>query len=136
MQAPELSSDARFKSFELRQRNQAALDPIIGEWSKRSESLETERKLQAAGVPAHAVQTPDDMWKDPQLQHRDHYVKVPHERMGQTYVENSRFKLMGTPARVERSGPILGGGNDFVLREILGYDEDRISELVVDGALG
>jgi hypothetical protein len=43
---------------------------------------------------------------------------------------------MGTPARVERSGPILGGGNDFVLREILGYDEDRISELVVDGALG
>jgi crotonobetainyl-CoA:carnitine CoA-transferase CaiB-like acyl-CoA transferase len=136
MQAPELSNDARFKSFELRQRNQAALDPIIGEWSKRSESLETERKLQAAGVPAHAVQTPDDMWKDPQLQHRDHYVKVPHERMGQTYVENSRFKLMGTPARVERSGPILGGGNDFVLREILGYDEDRISELVVDGALG
>jgi crotonobetainyl-CoA:carnitine CoA-transferase CaiB-like acyl-CoA transferase len=136
MQAPELSNDARFKSFELRRRNQAALDPIIGEWSRRTENHETERKLQAAGVPAHAVQTADDMWKDPQLRHREHYVKVPHERMGHTYVENSRFKLNVTPARVERSGPILGSGNDFVLREILGYDEDRISGLVVDGALG
>jgi len=63
-------------------------------------------------------------------------VKVPHERMGQTYVENSRFKLLGTPARVERAGPILGEHNDFVLGQILGYDDERISELVVEGALG
>jgi len=43
---------------------------------------------------------------------------------------------LGTPARVERAGPILGEHNDFVLGQILGYDDERISELVVEGALG
>lgn len=132
----ELADDPRFKTFDLRQVNRAELDRIIGEWTSGHGSHETERTLQAAGVPAHAVQTSDDMWKDPQLHHRGHYVQVPHDRMGQTYVENSRFKLSRTPARVERAAPMLGQYNDFVLRELLGYSEDRISELVVDGALG
>jgi len=136
MQRRELADDPRFKTFDLRQVNRAELDSIIGEWSNGHDSHETERTLQAAGVPAHAVQTSDDMWKDPQLHHRDHYVQVPHERMGQTYVENSRFRLLATPARVERAAPMLGQYNDFVLQNILGYDEDRISELVVDGVLG
>ncbi|HXZ88552.1 MAG TPA: CoA transferase [Candidatus Binataceae bacterium] len=136
MQRRELADDPRFKTFDLRQVNRAELDSIIGEWSNGHDSHETERTLQAAGVPAHAVQTSDDMWKDPQLHHRDHYVQVPHERMGQTYVENSRFRLLATPARVERAAPMLGQYNDFVLQQILGYDEDRISELVVDGVLG
>lgn len=133
---PALATDSRFNSFESRQANREKLDPIIAEWSKRFDSIEVERQLQAAGVPAHAVQTSDDMWKDPQLHHRGHYVEVPHDRMGKTYVENSRFKLSATPARIEHGGPILGEHNNFVLEKILGYDEDRISELVVEGVLG
>ncbi len=136
MGQPGIARDARFKTFAARQTNRAELDRIIGEWTRGHNAQEVERTLQAAGVPAHVVQTSDDMWKDPQLHHREHYVKVPHERMGQTYVENSRFKLLGTPARVERAGPILGQHNDFVLGQILGYDDERISELVVEGALG
>jgi crotonobetainyl-CoA:carnitine CoA-transferase CaiB-like acyl-CoA transferase len=136
MQAAELATDSSFRNFESRQANREELDRIIGEWTRKADARETERKLQAASVPAHVVETSDDLWKDEQLHHRDHYVHVPHERMEQTYVENSRFKLMGTPARVERAGPVLGQSNDFVLGEILGYDEERISQLVIDGALG
>ena len=136
MQAPELSNDARFKSFELRQRNQAALDPIIGEWSRRTETTKPSESCRPPACPRMRCRPPTICGRTLNCSHREHYVKVPHERMGHTYVENSRFKLNVTPARVERSGPILGSGNDFVLREILGYDEDRISGLVVDGALG
>jgi crotonobetainyl-CoA:carnitine CoA-transferase CaiB-like acyl-CoA transferase len=76
------------------------------------------------------------MFEDPQLHHRDHFVRVPHPILGNTWVENSRFKLSRTPARVERPAPTLGEHSQFVLEQILGYSEERIGELVADGALG
>jgi len=136
MGRPELTADSRFSSFALRQANRELLDQIIAEWTIRFDPHQTERTLQAVGVPAHTVQTADDMWSDPQLHHREHFVHVPHAAMGKTYVENARFQLSRTPARVERAGPTVGEHNDYVLAKILGYDEERISELVVDGALG
>ena len=46
------------------------------------------------------------------------------------------MRLSRTPGRVERTGPTLGEHNDFVLRELLGYADDEITQLVIDGALG
>ena len=79
------------------QASRGTRSPLIGEWSLPlpHSSRRPSKCCRRAGVPAHGVQTADDMWKDPQLRHREHYVKVPHERMGHTYVENSRFKLNG-----------------------------------------
>ena len=77
-----------------------------------------------------------DLYHDPQLQHRRHFVEVPHSELGQTWVENSRFKLSRTPARVSHAAPLLGEHNQHVLEQILGYDEVRIAELVGAGALG
>jgi crotonobetainyl-CoA:carnitine CoA-transferase CaiB-like acyl-CoA transferase len=61
---------------------------------------------------------------------------VPHSELGKTWVENSRFAFSRTPARVERAAPMLGEHNQYVLEHILGYDEERIAELVASGALG
>jgi crotonobetainyl-CoA:carnitine CoA-transferase CaiB-like acyl-CoA transferase len=133
---PELAADTRFKTLALRQANRAELDKIISEWTVRFDPHQTEGTLQAAGIPAYTVQTSDDMWRDPQLHHRGHFVQVPHAAMEKTYVENSRFQLSRTPARVDRAAPTLGEHNDYVLANILGYDEDRITDLVADGALG
>ena len=132
----ELARDARFASLEMRRKHRDELDRIVGEWTRRFEAHEAERTLQALGIAAHTVQNTYDSYKDPQLAHRGHFVKVPHPVLGSTYVENSRFKLSRTPARVERAAPTLGQHNDYVLEKILGYSEERISELVVEGALG
>jgi benzylsuccinate CoA-transferase BbsF subunit len=51
-------------------------------------------------------------------------------------VEAPREVLSRTPGQVRRAGPSLGEHNDVVLREILGYDDDTITELVIAGALG
>lgn len=136
MQRAELASDKRFKSFADRQMNREELDRIVGEWTRRFEPQVIEHKLQALGVPAHTVQTTRDMRDDPQLHHRGHFVEVPHPTLNKTYVENSRFKLSRTPACVKRAAPELGQHSDYVLKEILGYDDDRVSALVVDGVLG
>jgi crotonobetainyl-CoA:carnitine CoA-transferase CaiB-like acyl-CoA transferase len=136
MMRPELADDARFDTFADRQANRAELDRIIGEWTRRFQPQQTESTLQALGVPAYTVQNSRDMYSDPQLQHRGHFVQVPHAALGQTYVENSRFKLLRTSARVERGAPTLGQHNQYVLEKILGYDENRITELAAEGALG
>lgn len=49
--------------------------------------------------------------------------------------EASRFRLGRTPARIEGTAPALGRDNAHVLETILGYDEERITALVVEGAL-
>jgi crotonobetainyl-CoA:carnitine CoA-transferase CaiB-like acyl-CoA transferase len=133
---PQLADDARFNSFAARYDSRAELDRIIGEWTRLRTPDETERVLQASGVPAHTVQTTFDAHDDPQLRHREHFVRVNHPIAGDTYVENSRFKLSRTPAVVNRSGPALGHHSQYVFEQILGYDESRISELVAGGVLG
>ena len=50
-------------------------------------------------------------------------------------MEGSRFALSRTPARVERAGPTLGEHNGYVLAELLGYDEDRMAEIVASGGI-
>jgi crotonobetainyl-CoA:carnitine CoA-transferase CaiB-like acyl-CoA transferase len=133
---PQLAADRRFNSFAARHESRAELDRIIGEWTRERTPDETERVLQASGVPAHTVQTTFDANSDPQLRHREHFVRVNHAAAGETLVENSRFKLSRTPAVVNRSAPALGQHSQYVFEQILGYDESRISELVAGGVLG
>ena len=136
MEAPQLAADARFNTFAGRQANCDELDRLINQWTRTAEAHDLERRLQARGVPAHVVQNADDLYQDQQLHHRKHFVEVPHSELGKTWVENSRFTLSRTPARVERAAPMLGEHNQYVLEQILGYGEDRIAELVGAGALG
>jgi crotonobetainyl-CoA:carnitine CoA-transferase CaiB-like acyl-CoA transferase len=134
--APQLAADARFKTSAARRENRDRLDVLIAERTRGFEAHELEQNLQSGGLPAHVVQGPRDMFADRQLQHREHFVQVPHPMLGRTWVENSRFKLSRTPARVERPAPTLGEHSQFVLEQILGYSEERIGELVGEGALG
>ena len=136
MGAPQLAADARFNTLAARQTNYAELDRLISQWTRTLEAHEVERRLQARGIPAHMVQDANDLYEDQQLHHRKHFVEVPHSELGKTWVENSRFILSRTPARVERAAPMLGEHNQYVLEQILGYDQERIAELVGAGGLG
>ena len=46
------------------------------------------------------------------------------------------FYVVTDTPRVEHAAPMLGEHNQYVLEQILGYDEERIAELVGAGALG
>jgi crotonobetainyl-CoA:carnitine CoA-transferase CaiB-like acyl-CoA transferase len=135
MDRSELASDARFADLGGRQSASAELDALVGEWTARRPPRETEHLLQELGVPAHGLQNAAEIYTDPQVHHRGQYVEVPHPVSGTMWVENSRYKLSRTPAKVEHPGPTVGQHTQYVLEKLLGYDEERISQLVVDGAL-
>jgi crotonobetainyl-CoA:carnitine CoA-transferase CaiB-like acyl-CoA transferase len=135
MQRPELAHDERFATASARLAHQDALDVLIEAWTRDRTVHEMETALQARGVPASAVQSMYDVYRDPQLTHRGHFVELQHPLHGTTTVEGSRGKLLRTPARVERAAPTLGRDNRYVLEAILGYSPERIAELEAQGVL-
>ncbi len=135
MGRPELLQDARFASPAARLARRDALDALVAAWTRALPMGEVETLLQDRGVPASAVQNSPECTRDPQLRHRGHFVAVPHPAKGRTVVEGSRFRLSRTPARIEGPAPTYGLDNQWVLKELLGYGDERIAELVIAGAL-
>jgi len=132
----ELAGDPRFATASARLERRDEIDRIVAEWTRPQGALEIERRLQARGVPAHLVQSSADCLVDPQLVHRKHFVELEHPVYGATIVEGARFGLSRTPGEAKQCAPTLGRDNDYVLREILRYDEERITDLVVAGVMG
>jgi benzylsuccinate CoA-transferase BbsF subunit len=125
-----LTNDVRFATHEARRQHQDELDDIISAWTKTQDRFVLEEMLQARGVAAGAVRTVHEQAADPQLQHRKHFVPVEHATLGTVTVEGSRFRMSRTPAEVKRAAPTWGQDNQYVLEQILGYSEEKITELV------
>ncbi len=135
MERPALATDARFASVAARRVHEGELDAAVAAWTGAREAGELERRLQAHGVAASAVQDSAALCADPQLAHRGHFLTVPHADLGRTTIEGSRFRLSRTPAGVPDDAPTYGRDTAYVLSELLGYDEARITELAVSGVL-
>ena len=130
-----LAKDPVFRTAPGRLACQEDLDRALSAWTSSREERAIEAALIGAGVAAHVVQNSPECLADPQLRHRGHFARVSHSLHKEVYVEGSRFALSRTPARVERAGPTLGEHNGYVLAELLGYDEDRMAEIVASGGI-
>ena len=120
--------------------DRAALDSVLNgaaleDWTVARTAEDAMHTLQAAGVAAHAVQDSAACFADPQLQHRNHFVELTHPTQGRSVVEGARIVFGRSPAGRPTVAPTMGADNDHVLREILGYTDDQIVELVASGAL-
>ncbi|MDP9461823.1 MAG: CoA transferase, partial [Actinomycetota bacterium] len=93
-------------------------------------------RLQAAGVPAGLVQDAADVVDgDPQLQARDHWVRLDHPEMGRTLYNAPPFRLTGTPVTLSRPAPLLGQHTHEICRDVLGLDDAEIARLEAKGVL-
>jgi crotonobetainyl-CoA:carnitine CoA-transferase CaiB-like acyl-CoA transferase len=110
---------------------------LIETWAAARPAGAAAEELQVVGVPAHAVQTVDDVHVDPQLVHRRYFREVPHPTQpeGTTWIESHRPRLSRTPAQLVRAGPTFGQDVEHVLRDLLGYTDERIGDLAAAGAL-
>ena len=131
----ELADDSAFATFAGRQANESIIEQQMAKATKAYKAEDLQAKLISAGVPAHKVLNSQAANADPQFKHRNHFIEVPHTATGSMVVENTRFQLSRTPGRVERAGPELGEHNFQVLKEILGYDDDRIADVYASLAM-
>ena len=136
---PELAGDPRFVSEPARRAHHDAIDEIITAWTKQVAKIEAMERLQAAGVPAGAVLDGRDLHFNPQLKARGliEAAKFPPERgMGSSRPIIGRpWRFSAMPLAIRGPAPTFGQHNHEVLREVLGYDEQRIRDLESAGVL-
>ena len=131
--APELPEDPRFKTNTDRVKNRKILAPMLNELTQRNSTqfwLEGLEKLQ---VPCGPVNTIKDVFDDPQIQHREMEISMPHPLCGKGNVTliGSPLKMSATPVSYRYAPPTLGQHTDEILGELLGMDEDKRRELAM-----
>ena len=87
------------------------------------------------GVPAGVVQTAEELFNDPQLIERSHFVPLEHTEMGEHMYQSSPFMLNKTPNSFERAAPCIGEHNEYVFGELLGFTQDELADLIADGII-
>ena len=84
-------------------------------------------QLNKAGVPCGPINTIDQTFADPQVQHLGMAAPVEHSSLGKIEVVNQAIKLSRTPSRMRHPTPEKGEHTDEVLKEY-GYDNKAIAE--------
>lgn len=132
---PEWAEDAALQETAARRARSEEIDGAIAAWTRQRTPHEAMATLQAAGVPAGAVQTCEELFSDPQLLHRGHWWTLDHTVMGPHAYDAPAWKLSETPAQPRRAGPTLGQHTHAVCHEILGLDDETIAQLTAEGVL-
>lgn len=131
----DLAEDNELQTLIGRTARAPEIAEAISAWSCTLSTDDAESLLIQRGIPAHAVLDSPMAVADSQLNHREHFVTVPHPVLGEIVVENARFQLSRTPAEVRVGGPTFGQHSMHVLADILNFDDDAIADLVASGAL-
>jgi benzylsuccinate CoA-transferase BbsF subunit len=134
MGEPAWAADPRLATLAGRKAHEAELDRRLAEWTRGQEAKALMATLQAAGVPAGAVQSCQDLHLDGQIAAREALVWLEHPEMGRTPHEAWAFRLNGDTPPLRRA-PCLGEHTEEVLRETLGMTEGEIAQLRETGVL-
>jgi crotonobetainyl-CoA:carnitine CoA-transferase CaiB-like acyl-CoA transferase len=134
------AGDDRWVALSLRtdadgDRLRALAGPDPAAWAARLADMEVMDLLQRAGIACGAVQDCEDMIeKDAQLEPRGALVELDHPLLG-------RFGHVNTPIAFSRDGfapyraPSLGEHRFEILRDVCGFDAERIDALEQSGVL-
>ena len=135
IERPDLPADERFVDFAARDRNRDVLVPLLGELLRARPTESWLEALAAHGVPCAPVNDVEAAFADPQAVARGDVVEYEHPTLGVVRGPASPFRLDGEPPPAIR-GPMLGEHTHEVLRELCGYDEERLALLSTAGVFG
>jgi len=131
----ELISDPRYETNERRVENRGSLIPLLQSEFRKRRRDEWIVALQSLGFPCAPVYTLDEIFVDPQVLHRGMLVEMKHPRAGKIRQIGPVIKFSGTPCVVESPPPLLGEHTEEVLRDVAGYDDEKIAQLRKAGAI-
>jgi crotonobetainyl-CoA:carnitine CoA-transferase CaiB-like acyl-CoA transferase len=113
-----------------------ALDAEIAAWTRGRDKFVVTDELQAIGVPAAAVQKPQErIEQDANTAAWGLWPTATHREMGTLPVDGIPVHLSETDWHISRGAPCLGQHNDDVFGGILGLSASEIDALRADGVI-
>jgi crotonobetainyl-CoA:carnitine CoA-transferase CaiB-like acyl-CoA transferase len=127
---PAFAGDRRFEQHDL-------LDNEITEWTSKHDSYEAFHLLQGVGIAAAPVLDQAQLATDPHLQAREDWIRLSHPAAGtHNYLRTPIWHMSETPLPYRRVAPLLGQDNDYVYREVLGFNDEQYQRFVELGHIG
>lgn len=132
----EWTGEGRFADLDGRIASEDSLDEQLAGWTRRSDKFELQARLQAAGVPAAAVQTPPErVDHDANTRAWGLWPEVTHPVIGKQRIDGLPVHLSETDWDFSHGGPLLGQHNEQIYGELLGLDAAEIAALRDEGVI-
>lgn len=134
----ELADDPRFKTNSARVKNRTACNAAIEALTATRTRDEWLAALDQLGVPAGPLHTLDQVFADPQVQHRDGKITMPYPlaKSGKVSLLGNPIHASKTPPTYRWAPPTLGQHTDEVLANILQMPSASITQLRKKGVIG
>jgi len=127
------ATDPRFATVGERRKNQNEMWKALNEFASNHTKRELMAILNELDVPCGPIMSTEDLANDEHVRGRQMWVELDHPQRGKWWNVGMPIKLSDSPARIERS-PLLGEHTGEILKEVLGYSEERIAQLKSAGA--
>jgi crotonobetainyl-CoA:carnitine CoA-transferase CaiB-like acyl-CoA transferase len=92
--------------------------------------------MRAAGVPCGQMRTIGEAIRCPEARERRLVTRIPHEGVGWVPNVALPIRYSRTPVVDPVAAPAVGQHTREVLRDLLGYDDDRLARLAEAGTFG
>lgn len=133
---PELLTDERFATNDLRCINHAPLKAIIEEWSKDYTIDEAVQMVSDAGVPAAPIFDLKRVTEDEHIaKAREMFVTVNHPVIGEVKLNGCHVKLFDTKPTIRTHAPALGQDNESVYKEMLDLGPEDLKKFKARGII-
>jgi len=131
---PDLAGEERLRAHSTRYGEHDRIDDAIGAWTRGRTKHEAMQVLQHAGVPAGAVQNAKDLHHDPQVQALEYFRAAWGSEIGLRIWPGTWYGMQATPGDIRRGTSTFGEDNERVLRDLLGYDSEKVKALLSSDA--
>ena len=132
---PELATDARFSTNRHRVHNRQLLIPQIEALIRAQSSLFWLSGLESQGVPCGPINTIEQVFADPQVQHRGMKMQMVHPLAGAMNLVSNPVRFNDKHQNADLPPPKLGEHTLSVLSQLLPDSEDYLDSLRAQGVI-
>jgi succinate--hydroxymethylglutarate CoA-transferase len=133
---PELSQDEHFITNKERVKNRKILLPVLKEIFKKKTTEEWLQELEKSKIPCGPINTMKEVFNDPQVLARGMLQEINHPTIGKLKLTGIPVKFSETKASIRLPPPLLCEHTEEILKNVLGYSNEKILKLKEIEAIG